>query len=261
MEHPTMTTVLREVRDGVGIATLNRPLARNALNRQLIAELVAVVRGFEADPAVGAIILTGGPDMFCAGADIKEMTEKTFAGAYLEDFVSRDWDAINACRKPVIAAVAGNALGGGCEFALMCDIVIADETARFGQPEVAVGTIPGGGGTQRLARSIGKAKAMELCLTGRIIDATEAERIGIVSLVVGRGEHLARAMEVGRRIGGFSRPIVLMIKESIQAAFETPLREGLHFERRMLHATFALDDQKEAMRAFAEKRKPVFRHG
>ncbi|WP_454875275.1 enoyl-CoA hydratase-related protein [Paraburkholderia xenovorans] len=256
-----MTTVLSEVRDGVGIVTLNRPEARNALNRQLISDLDQVLRGFEADPAVGAIVLTGGPDMFCAGADIKEMTEKSFASAYLEDFVSRDWEAINACRKPVIAAVAGNALGGGCEFALMCDIVVADETARFGQPEVAVGTIPGGGGTQRLARSIGKAKAMELCLTGRTINAQEAERIGIASLVVDRGQHLDRAMEIGRRISGYSRPIVLMIKESIRTAFETPLREGLHFERRMLHATFALEDQKEAMRAFAEKRAPVFRHG
>lgn len=256
-----MNTVLRETRDNVGIATLNRPKARNALNREMIAELDSVLRGFEADDAVGAIIVTGGAEMFCAGADIKEMTDKTFASAYLEDFVTRDWDAINACRKPVIAAVAGNALGGGCEFALMCDIVVADASARFGQPEVALGTIPGGGGTQRLARSVGKAKAMELCLTGRIIDAAEAERIGIASLIVGRGEHLERAMEIGRRVANFSRPIVLMIKESIKTAFETPLREGMNFERRLLHATFALEDQKEGMRAFAEKRKPVFRHG
>ncbi len=256
-----MSNVLREIRDNVGIVTFNRPQARNALNRALIAELDAALRDLESDPEVGAIIVTGGPEMFCAGADIKEMTDKSFAQAYLEDFVTRDWDAINACRKPVIAAVAGNALGGGCEFALMCDIVVADASARFGQPEIGVGTIPGGGGTQRLARSIGKAKAMELCLTGRIIDAHEAERIGIASLVVERGQHLASAMNIGRRIAGFSRPIALMIKESIKTAFETPLREGLNFERRLLHATFALEDQKEAMRAFAEKRHPVFRHG
>lgn len=256
-----MSHVLREVRGRVGIATFNRPQARNALNRALIAELDAVLRSFDADADIGAIVVTGGAEMFCAGADIKEMTEKTFAEAYLEDFVTRDWDAINACRKPVIAAVAGNALGGGCEFALMCDIVVADASARFGQPEVAIGTIPGGGGTQRLARSIGKAKAMELCLTGRIIDAAEAERIGIVSVLVEQGQHLECAVQMGQRIAGFSQPMVLMIKEAIKAAFETPLREGLNLERRLLHATFALEDQKEAMRAFAEKRKPVIRHG
>jgi len=255
-----MAVLLREIRDGVGIATFNRPTARNALNRELTNELKAALRAFEDDDAVSAIVLTGGSEIFCAGADIKEMTDKTFASAYLEDFVTRDGDTLNECRKPVIAAVAGFALGGGCEYALMCDIVIADETARFGQPEVGVGTIPGGGGTQRLARSIGKAKAMELCLTGRIIDAREAERIGIVSMVVEVGTHLDRAHEIARRIAGFSRPIVLMIKESIKAAFETPLREGLHFERRMLHASFALEDQKEAMRAFAQKRKPVYRN-
>ncbi|MGD9941984.1 MAG: enoyl-CoA hydratase-related protein [Burkholderiaceae bacterium] len=252
--------VLAEVRDGVGIATLNRPAARNALNRALIAELDAVLRAFDGDPAIGAIVLTGGGEMFCAGADIKEMTDKNFAQAYLEDFVTRDWLALDECRKPLIAAVAGNALGGGCEFALMCDIVVADPTARFGQTEVLVGTIPGGGGTQRLARSVGKAKAMELCLTGRIIDAREAERIGIVSLLAEPGEHIERAVEIGRRIAACSRPIIYMIKESVRAAFETPLREGLHLERRLLHATFALQDQKEAMKAFAEKRKPVFRH-
>jgi enoyl-CoA hydratase len=255
--HPN---VLSEIRDGVGIATLNRPRARNALSRALVSELESTLRRFEGDPAVGAIVLTGGSDMFSAGADIKEMTEKGFSDAYLEDFVTREWLAIDACRKPVIAAVAGNALGGGCEFALMCDIIVADPSARFGQTEVLVGTIPGGGGTQRLARSIGKSKAMEMCLTGRILDAAEAERIGIVSLLVGPGEHIDRAVDIGRRVASCSRPIVYMIKESIRTAFETPLHEGLHLERRLLHATFALEDQKEAMRAFAEKRKPVFRH-
>ncbi len=252
--------VLAEIREGVGIATLNRPRARNALNRALVAELDAILRRFEDDPDVGAIVLTGGHELFSAGADIKEMTERGFSDAYLEDFVTRDWLALDECRKPVIAAVAGNALGGGCEFALMCDIIVADPSARFGQTEVLVGTIPGGGGTQRLARSIGKGKAMELCLTGRVVDAVEAERIGIVSLLVGSGDHIERAVEIGRRIASCSRPIVYMIKESIRTAFETPLREGLHLERRLLHATFALEDQKEAMRAFAEKRKPVFRH-
>jgi enoyl-CoA hydratase len=255
-----MPNVLVDIRDGVGIATMHRPASRNALNRALIAELDQALRQFEADPAVGAIVLTGGNEVFCAGADIKEMTEKTFAEAYLEDFVTRDWAAIDACRKPVIAAVAGYALGGGCEFALMCDIVVADPSARFGQTEVMVGTIPGGGGTQRLARSIGKAKAMELCLTGRHIDAAEAERIGIVSILVEPGQHIEHAIVMGSQIARCSRPIVMMVKESVRAAFETPLREGLNLERRLLHATFALDDQKEAMRAFVDKRKPVFRH-
>ena len=255
-----MAFVLAEIRDGVGIVTLNRPQARNALSRALIAELDEVLRRFEGDDSVGAIVLTGGPDMFCAGADIKEMTEKSFSEAYLEDFVTRDWTALDQCRKPVIAAVAGNALGGGCEVALMCDIVVADPSARFGQTEVLVGTIPGGGGTQRLARSVGKAKAMEICLTGRILGAEEAERIGIVSLLAPPGEHIDLAVAMGQRIAACSRPIVYMIKEAIRNAFETPLHEGLHLERRLLHATFALQDQKEAMRAFAEKRKPVFRH-
>lgn len=255
-----MQHIKTETAEGVGVITLHRPHARNALNRALVAELDAALRAFEADDGVGAIVVTGGNAIFSAGADIKEMTEKRFADAYLEDFVTRDWLAIDNCRKPVIAAVAGYALGGGCEFALMCDIVVADTTARFGQTEVLVGTIPGGGGTQRLARSIGKAKAMELCLSGRHIDAAEAERIGIVSLVVETGTHLDKAIDIGRRIAQCSRPIVYMIKESIRAAFETPLREGLNLERRLLHATFALEDQKEAMRAFAEKRKPVFRH-
>ncbi len=184
--------LLHEVRGGVGILTLHRPASRNAINRQLIAELNAALALFESDDSVGAIVVTGGEKIFCAGADIKEMKEKSFASAYIENFVTKDWELLAACRKPVIAAVAGFAVGGGCEFAMMCDIVIADETAKFGQPEVNVGTIPGGGGTQRLARSIGKAKAMELCLSGRVIDAFEAEKAGIVSLVVAKCRHIDR---------------------------------------------------------------------
>lgn len=255
-----MQHIRTEIRGGVGIITLHRAEARNALNKASVTELDTAIQMFESDPEVGAMVVTGGDEVFSAGADIKEMTEKDFSEAYLEDFVTKDWIAIETCRKPVIAAVAGFALGGGCELALMCDIVVADASARFGQPEVLVGTIPGGGGTQRLARSIGKAKAMELCLSGRHIDAAEAERIGIVSLVVEAGAHVAKAVEIGQRIAQCSRPIVYMIKESVKSAFETPLREGLHLERRLLHATFALEDQKEAMCAFAEKRKPVFRH-
>lgn len=255
-----MANVLLHKEEGVAVVTLNRPQARNALNRQTIAELNEALHDAESDPAIGSIVITGGDTIFCAGADIKEMSDKNFADAYLENFVTKDWETIGKCRKPVVAAVAGYAVGGGCEFALLCDIVVADATAQFGQPEVGVGTIPGGGGTQRLARSVGKAKAMELCLTGRIIDAAEAERIGIVSILVEQGAHIREALKIAKRIAAFSRPIVYMIKESINAGLETSLAEGLHLERRLLHATFALNDQKEAMRAFAEKRKPVFQH-
>lgn len=244
----------------VGVIRFNRPEARNALNGAMMAELTAALQCFEDDENVGAIVITGGDRIFSAGADIKEMRALSFAEAYLQDFVTRDWEPIPKCRKPVIAAVAGFAVGGGCEIALSCDMIIADETARFGQPEVQVGTIPGGGGTQRLARLVGKSRAMELCLTGRVIDAAEAERIGIVTSLVPAGEAMAQAMAIAKRIASYSLPIVMLIKESVARGFEGSLAEGLRFERRMLHATFALDDQKEAMAAFAEKRPPQFRN-
>ncbi|MCR5879632.1 enoyl-CoA hydratase-related protein [Phenylobacterium sp. J367] len=252
--------ILVERRGAVAVVTLNRPEARNALSSALMKALGAALMELEDDEAVGAIVLTGGDRMFSAGADIKEMTAKTFAQAYLEDFVTRDWDVIPKCRKPILAAVAGHAVGGGCEVALMCDIVVADETARFGQPEVRVGTIPGGGGTQRLARILGKSKTMELCLSGRLIDAYEAERIGIVARLAPPGQAITAAVQLAEDIASYSRPVVMMIKESVNRAFETSLAEGLRFERRMLHATFALEDQTEAMTAFAERRAPVFRN-
>ncbi|MEW5686061.1 MAG: enoyl-CoA hydratase-related protein [Pseudomonadota bacterium] len=252
--------VLVERHGTVAVLRLNRPEARNALNGALMRALGEALMAVEDDESIGAIVITGSETVFSAGADIKEMTVKTFAEAYLEDFVTRDWEVIGRCRKPVIAAVAGTAVGGGCELAMMCDFVIADETARFGQPEVRVGTLPGGGGTQRLTRLVGKSKAMELCLSGRMIDAHEAERIGIVARLVPAGQALAAAMQTAEAIAGYSRPIVMMVKESVNRAMETPLAEGLRFERRMLHATFALEDQAEAMTAFAERRPPVFRN-
>lgn len=255
-----MSVILVERIDGVGVIRMNRPEARNAQNRALVQAMGAALAEFEDDDSIGAIVLTGGDTMFSAGADIKEMTSKTFAEAYLQDFVTKDWEHIPQCRKPIIAAVAGAAIGGGCEIALSCDMIVADETARFGQPEVGVGTLPGGGGTQRLARLIGKGKTMELCLTGRLIDAFEAERLGIVTRLVPAGQAFDDALQTARLIASFSRPIVMMIKESINRAFESGLAEGLKFERRMLHATFALEDQAEAMSAFAERRRPVFKH-
>lgn len=250
----------KRVEQRVGIICFNRPEARNALNGAMMAELTRALEAFEDDENVGAIVITGGDRIFSAGADIKEMRALSFAEAYLQDFVTRDWEPIPKCRKPVIAAVAGFAVGGGCEIALSCDLIVADETAQFGQPEVQVGTIPGGGGTQRLARLVGKSRAMELCLTGRVIDAAEAERIGIVTSLVPAGEAMTQAMAIAARIASYSLPIVMLIKESVARGFEGSLAEGLRFERRMLHATFALDDQKEAMAAFAEKRPPQFRN-
>lgn len=255
-----MSIILVERLDGVGVITMNRPEARNAQNTELVTAMGAALAEFEDDPEIGAIVLTGGDKIFSAGADIKEMTSKTFAEAYVQDFVTKGWEFIPHCRKPIIAAVSGFAVGGGCEIALSCDMIVADETARFGQPEVGVGTVPGGGGTQRLARLVGKGKAMELCLTGRIIDAFEAKELGIVTRLTPPGQALADALQVARQIAAYSRPIVMLIKESVNRAFESSLAEGLKFERRMLHATFALEDQAEAMTAFAERRRPVFKH-
>jgi enoyl-CoA hydratase len=253
-------TVLVERQGSVGIVRLNRPSALNALNAQLISELGEAFDDLEFDTAIGAIVLTGSERAFAAGADIKEMQAKTYIEAYTQDFITRGWERVGQCRKPVIAAVAGFALGGGCEVAMMCDIVIAAETAKFGQPEIQLGTMPGAGGTQRLPRFIGKAKAMDLCLTGRMMDAVEAERAGLVSRIVPPEKLLEEAVAVAERIAGMSQPTTMMVKESINRAFETTLAEGVRFERRMFHSTFATEDQKEGMAAFVEKRKPAFRN-
>ena len=254
------TSILVERRGPVGIVTLHRPQALNALNRSLIGELGQAFDDLEDDGAIAAIVLTGGDKAFAAGADIKEMAEKTYMQAYAEDFITSGWERVAQCRKPVIAAVGGFALGGGCEVAMMCDIVIAADTARFGQPEINLGTMPGAGGTQRLPRFIGKAKAMDLCLTGRMMDAAEAERLGLVSRVVPADKLLEEALAVAGRIAKLSQPIAMMVKESVNRAFETTLAEGVRFERRLFHSTFATEDQKEGMAAFIEKRKPAFRH-
>jgi enoyl-CoA hydratase len=259
-ENPGYQNILVERRGAVGIVTLNRPRALNALNAALISELGSALDDFEADDAIGAIVLTGGDKAFAAGADVKEMAPKSYPEIYLEDFITSGWERVGQCRKPVIAAVAGFALGGGCEVAMMCDIVIAADNARFGQPEITLGTMPGAGGTQRLARFVGKAKAMDLCLTGRIMDAAEADQAGLVSRVVPATELLSEAVNVAERIAQMSRPIAMMVKESVNQAWETTLAEGVRFERRLFHATFATEDRKEGMAAFIEKRTPVFRH-
>jgi len=251
-------TIIAETRGRVGIITLNRPAALNALNSPLIAELTAALDAFEADDAIGCIVITGSDKAFAAGADIKEMAEKTFGEAFGRNFVA-SWDRVAHCRKPVIAAVAGFALGGGCELAMLCDFIIAADTAKFGQPEINLGVMPGIGGTQRLTRLVGKSKAMEMCLTGRNMDAAEAERSGLVSRVVPAAELMAEAMKAAETIAAKSVPIVMMTKEAINVAYETTLAEGIRFERRVFHAMFATEDQKEGMAAFGEKRKPNFR--
>jgi enoyl-CoA hydratase len=251
-------TILVERRGPVGVIRLNRPSALNALNAALIRELGAAFDDLEFDASIGAIVLTGSEKAFAAGADIKEMAEKTYMQAYAEDFITRGWERVAQCRKPVIAAVGGFALGGGCEVAMMCDIVIAAETARFGQPEINLGTIPGAGGTQRMPRFIGKAKAMDLCLTGRMMDAAEAERAGLVSRIVPADKLMDETLAVAEKVASMSRPIAMMVKESVNRAFETTLAEGVRFERRLFHSTFATEDQKEGMAAFVAKRKPAF---
>jgi enoyl-CoA hydratase len=256
---PGHRNLLVERRGAVGIVTLNRPQALNALNADLISELASALDDLETDAGIGAIVLTGSEKAFAAGADVKEMVTKSYPEIYVEDFITSGWERVGQCRKPVVAAVAGFALGGGCEIAMMCDIIIAADNARFGQPEITLGTIPGAGGTQRLARFVGKAKAMDLCLTGRMMDATEAERAGLVSRVVPATELLAEAVKVAERVASMSRPIAMMVKESINRAWETTLTEGVRFERRLFHATFATEDRKEGMTAFIEKRKPTFR--
>jgi len=250
--------ILVETREAVGLITLNRPEALNALCAALIEELGAALDAMEADDAIGAIVLTGSDKAFAAGADIKEMADKTYIEAYGADFITVGWERVATCRKPIIAAVAGYALGGGCEMAMMCDFIIAADTARFGQPEISLGTIPGAGGTQRLARFVGKSKAMDMCLTGRMMDAEEAERCGLVSRVVAADSLLDDAIKTAAKIARMSLPIAMMAKESVNRAFETALAEGIRFERRLFHSTFATRDQKEGMSAFIEKRKPAF---
>ena len=247
-----------ETHGHVGIVRLNRPKALNALCAALVSELGLAFDEFEADENIGCIVLTGSDKAFAAGADIKEMAEKTYVGAYMEDFITIGWERVTTCRKPVIAAVAGYALGGGCEVAMMCDFIIAADNAKFGQPEITLGTIPGSGGTQRLPRFVGKAKAMEMILTGRMMDADEAERSGLVSRVVPLGELMDEAIKTADTVAGMSRPITYLAKESVNRAFETTLAEGVRFERRLFHSTFATEDQSEGMAAFIEKRQPNF---
>jgi enoyl-CoA hydratase len=252
-------TIKIETRGRVGLVTLDRPRALNALNAQLIGELADALARFEADAGIGCLVLTGSSEAFAAGADIKELKDKTAAGAYLDDFLSQ-WDAVARARKPIVAAVAGYALGGGCELAMMCDFILAAENAKFGQPEIKLGVIPGSGGTQRLVRSVGKSKAMELVLTGRLMGAEEAERCGLVARVVATEALVDEALKTAATIAAMSLPAALMAKEAVERAFETPLSEGVRFERRLFYSLFATEDQKEGMAAFVEKRPPRFEH-
>ncbi len=250
--------IIAEKKGRAGLITLNRPDALNALNGALIGELAQALDDFEADGEIGAMVITGSAKAFAAGADIKEMKDKSFADVYNENFIGAGWERVTRCRKPVIAAVAGYALGGGCELAMMCDFILAADTARFGQPEITIGTIPGAGGSQRLTRTVGKSKAMEMCLTGRMMDAEEAERSGLVSRIVPADQLIEEALKTAGAIAELSRPVVMMAKEAVNRALETTLAEGIRFERRMFYATFATKDQKEGMAAFIDKRRPSF---
>ena len=260
METPDDAVILTETRGHVGLITLNRPKQLNALNDALMDALGAALKAFDADPAIGCMVVTGSDKAFAAGADITAMAKKTFPASYAEDFITRNWEAMMQIRKPVLAAVRGFALGGGCELAMMCDLIVAADNAQFGQPEIKLGIIPGAGGTQRLTRAVGKAKAMDLILTGRMMDAHEAERSGLVARVVPLASAVDDTVAMAETIAGFSQPSVLMAKECVNRAFESTLSEGLRFERRMFHALFATADQKEGMAAFLEKRKPLFTH-
>ncbi|MDR6538782.1 enoyl-CoA hydratase [Variovorax soli] len=244
----------------VGIVTLNRPKALNALNDALMTELGDALKAFDADPAIGCIILTGSERAFAAGADIGAMASYSFVDVYKGDYITRNWETIRSVRKPVIAAVSGFALGGGCELAMMCDFIIAADNARFGQPEIKLGVIPGAGGTQRLPRAVGKSKAMDMALTGRMMDAAEAERAGLVSRVVPYDKLMDEALGAALVIADFSQVAVMAAKESVNRAFESGLSDGVMFERRLFHALFATTDQKEGMDAFVNKRKPAFKH-
>ena len=253
-------TLIFEKQDDIAMITFHRPSAMNALSVELMCELKEVLEECEKDTKIGAVILTGSKKAFAAGADIKEMSEKEYVPTYLEDFITQDWEYISVCRKPIIAAVAGYALGGGCEIALMCDFILAADNAKFGQPEITIGAMPGIGGTQRMARSIGKAKTMDLCLTGRMMDAEEAERCGLVARIFPQDVLVQEAQKIAKKIASFSRPITLMNKEAVNMSFETHLQAGLKFERRQFHSIFATNDQKEGMKAFSEKRKAHFTH-
>jgi enoyl-CoA hydratase len=252
-------TIIVETRGKVGLVTLNRPKALNALNSAVLAEVLAAMQTFEANPRIGAMVITGSEKAFAAGADIKEMQSKSYVDAYLEDFFV-GWEQFARIRKPVIAAVAGYALGGGCELAMMCDFIIAADNAKFGQPEITLGVMPGMGGSQRLTRFVGKSKAMDMCLTGRMMDAAEAERSGLVSRVVPMGDLIEETLKAAAKIAEFSLPAVMMAKEAVNRSYETTLAEGLRFERRLFHSMFALEDQKEGMAAFTEKRSANFRN-
>ncbi len=251
--------ILIEKTGGVAVVRYNRPQALNALNGKLMAELSQALAELDADDSVRCLILTGSEKAFAAGADIKEMKDRSFMDVYKTDFITATWEQISKVRKPIIAAVAGYALGGGCETAMMCDFIICADNAKFGQPEITIGTIPGSGGTQRLTRFVGKSKAMEMCLTGRMMDAAEAERAGLVSRVVPVAELMGEAMKAAEKIASLSLPVVMMAKEAVNRAYETTMAEGIRFERRLFHATFATEDQKEGMSAFAEKRPPKFK--
>jgi enoyl-CoA hydratase len=253
----TFEHIIVESKGAVGIITLNRPKMLNALSFDVFREIAVAVDDLEADAGIGCIVLTGSEKAFAAGADIKEMQPKSFIEMFSNDFIAIGGDRIAKCRKPTIAAVSGYALGGGCELAMMCDIIIAADTAKFGQPEITLGTIPGIGGTQRLTRAVGKAKAMDLCLTGRMMDAAEAERSGLVSRIVPADKLMGEAMAMAEKIAAMSHPAAEMAKSAINRAFETPLAEGLNAERDLFHSTFALEDRSEGMVAFIEKRKPV----
>ena len=248
-----------ELDERVQIIRLARPEALNAFNKQLMDELTTALQAADDDPKVSCIVITGSEKAFAAGADIKEMADKSFVEAYTENFISKNWEQASRARKPIIAAVAGYALGGGCELAMMCDFIIAADNAKFGQPEITIGAIPGAGGTQRMARFIGKAKAMDMCLTGRMMGAEEAERCGLVSRIVPKAELMDVALEAAKKIASFSRPTTMMVKECVNRAFETTLSEGVLFERRVFHSVFATEDQKEGMKAFVEKRDPNFK--
>ena len=256
----TYENIIVERKDRVGVITLNRPKALNALCAALIDELGQALDDLEADDGIGCILLTGSEKAFAAGADIKEMKEKSFQDVMAEDFITVGWERVSRTRKPVIAAVAGYALGGGCEVAMMADMIVAADNAKFGQPEITLGTIPGAGGTQRLARAVGKAKAMDLCLTGRMMDAEEAERSGLVARVVPLDKLQEEALSAAQKIAAMSLPVTLMAKEAVNRAFESTLAEGVKFERRAFHASFAFEDRTEGMTAFAEKRKAAWKH-
>ncbi len=252
-------TIIVDTRGRAGLITLNRSEALNALSGELMDELNEALDAFETDDKIGAIVITGSERAFAAGADITEMADLDFIDAYKSDFIGR-WERLTRCRKPVIAAVAGYALGGGCEIAMMCDFIIAADTAKFGQPEINLGVMPGSGGTQRLARFIGKAKTMDLCLTGRMMDAEEAERCGLVSRIVPASDLVDEAVKAAQKIANFSMPAVMMTKEAVNRAYETTLAEGVRFERRLFHSLFATEDQKEGMAAFTAKREPQFKN-